>query len=134
MSNRDGNYEIYAMLSAGGNRITNNAAEDTDPTWAPGSDIYSWRITYSSRRDGNAELYTTARRAGFPETVTRLTNNTLDDQQPAWMVDGSRLVFATLRDGKAEVYSMLPDGSDPVRLTNNTSHDNSPSFSACTPY
>jgi Tol biopolymer transport system component len=43
-----------------------------------------------------------------------------------------RIVFVTDRDApnvSEEIYVMNPDGSDPVRLTNNTSNDNGPVWS-----
>jgi Tol biopolymer transport system component len=44
-------------------------------------------------------------------------------------VRAQRLVFATTRDGNGnlEIYDMLPDGTDPVRLTNNAARDDVPS-------
>lgn len=41
-----------------------------------------------------------------------------------------RIIFTSSRDGNAEVYSMNPDGSDVVRLTNNPAADYSPALSA----
>jgi uncharacterized repeat protein (TIGR03803 family) len=42
---------------------------------------------------------------------------------------GGKIVFASLRDGNYEIYSMNPDGSNQTRLTNNTATDNVPSIS-----
>jgi Tol biopolymer transport system component len=61
--------------------------------------------------------------------VTRLTNNTSDDELPMWSPDGSKIAFASGRDGNFEIYVMNADGSGQTRLTNNPSVDNSPSFS-----
>ena len=43
--------------------------------------------------------------------------------------DGSRITFASDRDGKAEIYVMNADGSDQTRLTNNPANDGSPAWS-----
>ena len=40
-----------------------------------------------------------------------------------------RIAFETNRDGNYEVYSMKPDGSNPLRLTNHADFDGEPSFS-----
>lgn len=39
-----------------------------------------------------------------------------------------RIVFQSSRDGNYEVYSMKPDGTNPLRLTTNTVFDGEPSF------
>ena len=41
----------------------------------------------------------------------------------------SRIVFSSDRDGDFEIYSMLPDGSDLKRLSNNTNYDDMPAWS-----
>jgi Tol biopolymer transport system component len=41
-----------------------------------------------------------------------------------------RIVFQTNRDGNQEIYSMKTDGSNPLRLTNNSTFDGEPSFGA----
>ena len=125
-STRDGTYEIYQSDYPNPKRLTNNPAEDTDPSYHNGT------ITFSSNRDGNREIYSMSLQG---TNVQRLTNNPADDQQPAWTYGGRRIVFATYRDGtKAELYSMLPNGTDLLRLTNNLAHDNAPAVSGCTPY
>ena len=41
---------------------------------------------------------------------------------------GSKIVFASNRDGNFEIYVMNADGSGQTRLTNNANSDASPSF------
>src|SRR5262245_17279780 len=62
-------------------------------------------------------------------TLVRLTNNNASDEGPAWSPDGSRIAFASNRDGKTEIYVMDADGSNVKRLTNNLSDDFSPKWS-----
>src|SRR5437764_1389669 len=49
---------------------------------------------------------------------------------PPWAPDGTRLAFASARDGKAQIYIMVADGSRPTRLTQDSANDLSP---ACSP-
>ncbi|MGH2899507.1 MAG: TolB family protein, partial [Solirubrobacteraceae bacterium] len=56
-------------------------------------------------------------------------NNIAQDSLPAWSPDGSRIAFLTNRDADFEIYTMKPDGSDPVRLTTSVGEDAHPSWS-----
>ncbi|HIM10230.1 TPA: hypothetical protein EYM26_05435, partial [Candidatus Poribacteria bacterium] len=50
---------------------------DQDPTWAPSGN----RIAFSSKRDGNFEIY--VMKADGTD-VTRLTNHNAEDYYPSW--------------------------------------------------
>jgi TolB protein len=60
---------------------------------------------------------------------TNLTNNPSFDGTPAWSPDGSRIAFASNRDGDLEVFVMNADGSQPINLTNSPNDDRDPSWS-----
>ena len=86
----------------------------------------SGRIAFQSERDGNSEVYVMN---ADGSDVTRLTNNSVDDLNPAWSPDGTRIAFASQRDGNSEVYVMNADGSGVTRLTDNSSYDDHPAWS-----
>jgi Tol biopolymer transport system component len=123
-TNRDGNYEIYAMLGDGTRqtRVTNNLADDTDPSLSPDS----FHTVFVSNRDGNAEIY--IMNVNGTDQV-RLTDNPGADTSPAWSADGGRLAFVSDRDGNKEIYVMNANGSGQTRLTNNTTDDDHPAWS-----
>jgi Tol biopolymer transport system component len=52
------------------------------------------------------------------------------DGDPAWSPDGTRIAFASHRDGNAEIYIMNVDGSGPIHLTNNPAIDLAPAWSS----
>ena len=60
---------------------------------------------------------------------TKLTTNTTDDLEPAWSEDGSKIAFATDRNGDFEIYVMKSDGTSPTRLTTNSAYDCCPTWS-----
>lgn len=55
--------------------------------------------------------------------LERLTNNPASDGLPVWSPNGSRIAFASDRDGDFEIYTMASDGSDVKRVTNNAAFD-----------
>ena len=74
------------------------------------------------------------------EEPVRLTNKPLYDLQPAWSPDGSRIAFLSPPDdvydvdvismfGVYDIYTMFPDGSDVVNLTNNPGSHRFPTWS-----
>lgn len=52
-----------------------------------------------------------------PAQVEQLTFDRAEDTQPDISPDGSRLVFVSNRAGHPHIWSMRPDGSDPLNLT-----------------
>jgi len=84
------------------------------------------KITFTSLRDGNEEIYImNADGSG----QTNLTNNPADDGGSSFSPDGSKIVFGSERDGNWEIYIMNADGSGQKNLTNNPARDESPFFS-----
>ena len=92
------------------------------------------RIAFSSKRDGNWEIYVMDADGANPQN---LTNNPLYDYSPSWSPDGERIVFNARRDGHFrkdfdlthEIYVMDADGGNEQRLTENRRYDFSPSWS-----
>jgi dipeptidyl aminopeptidase/acylaminoacyl peptidase len=112
-------------------RITNNSFSDRQPSWSPDGT----KIAFVSDRDGNDEIYVMNVDGS---NQTRLTNSAGFDFDPAWSPDGTKLAFTSTRDFPGivgniangfEVYVMSADGSNPVRLTNNSTADGQPSWS-----
>ena len=60
---------------------------------------------------------------------TRLTQGEVINRCPAWSPDGTRIAFASYRDGNSEIYVMDPTGKNPTRLTYDEGDDHSPTWS-----
>jgi Tol biopolymer transport system component len=145
-TNRDSNQfgqnlEIYSMNTDGTNQTNltmtpcadqSCRAQDLFPAWSPDGT----RIAFESYRDvgGSNEIYVmNADGTG----QTRLTFNPANDGFPAWSPDGKKIAFQSSRDDpnpatcsvcKFQIYVMNADGSDPVRVTNDSSSDQGPDW------
>jgi len=47
-----------------------------------------------------------------------------------WSPDGTKIVFATNRDGNFEIYTMNPDGTEQTNISNDPGQDGRPWWSA----
>lgn len=123
-SDRDGNKEIYSMLSDGSSvkRLTNNQASDTFARWSPDRK----KIVFESRRDGNAEIYVMDSDGSNP---VNLSNNAADDGSPVWSPDGRQIAFVSTRSGNDDIFVMNADGSGQTRITHDVESDRQPVWS-----
>jgi len=70
-----------------------------------------------------------AERVGAPHAIRPITTTPGENMMARVSADGRAIVFQSNRDGNWEIYRALPDGSQPVRLTNDPAVDESPCFS-----
>ena len=66
---------------------------------------------------------------GAGSVVFNRTNNAALDASPAWSPDGSKIAFASNRDGNIEVYTMNANGTGQTNISNNGAHDADVSWS-----
>ncbi len=88
--------DLWLMPTAGGapQRITNDPALDTAPTWSPDGAA----IVYSSDRAGGMNLWVHDVARGSDRQLTKLT---VAAMQPSWSPDGKRVAFVDA-DGQVQ--------------------------------
>lgn len=94
------------------------------PAGNPEASLPLGKVSFSSRRDANGEIYLLT-----SDSEANMTNNPAEDIESDLSSDGSRIVFASNRDGTYDIYVVDVDGSGLTRLTDGPSGDFSPRWS-----
>lgn len=119
ISNRNGDFNVYAMDADGKNisRLTDHQGTDDTPTWSPDGK----QIAFVSERDGNSEIYLIN---ADGTNLRRLTNHPSEDLHPTWSSDSKKILFNSSRNSSNpsnpdtfDIYSMSTDGSTLQRIT-----------------
>jgi len=84
-------------------------------------------ILVTSTREGTADIFALDR--ANPEVLVPVTSGPGDDIGAAYSPDGSRVAFASNRDGNFEIYVVDADGGQPVRVTNTEANETEPAWS-----
>ena len=94
---------LCVCLASGGMWLRNGLAFNTG------------QIVFTSRRDGNSEIYVMDTDGGNQEN---LTNHPAYDAQPDWSPDGRKIAFVSGRDGSpSQIHVMDADGKNVIKLT-----------------
>ena len=107
VSDADGVLGIYGLESGNAARLSAATHDDREPHSANG------RIAFTSRRDGNAEIYIAALDLSGAQ---RLTNTTATDARPALHPAGTTIAFVSSRSGAQRVWLVDADGANPRAL------------------
>jgi TolB protein len=116
VSGRSGPQQVYRMNAEGLDveRITNGEGEASNPSWHPDGQhiLFSWTRGYA-KGDWNVFLMDVA-----SHRYDQLTHSEGRNENPVWAPDGRHLVFMSTRDGRHQIWTMLADGTEVKRLTN----------------
>jgi len=107
VSSDEGAPALYRFEAGTITRLSAPGTDDRDPHSAAG------RIVFTSRRDGNAEIY--AADLGLAGQL-RLTNGTATDDAPALDPTGTTVAFVSSRSGTPRVWLMDVTGANPRPL------------------
>ena len=138
-SDRGGeDFDIWTMDPGGGNLVNLTAkskADDLTPNWrADGRRIafVSNRVT-ATNPEGDYEIFVMKADGSHKRQITF---NALDEEDPAWSPDGTRIVFTRDLDPiedefDSDLFTMNADGTDQRNLTSSPGIlDNDPNWSA----
>ena len=56
----------------------------------------------------------------------QITDNDMNEHAPTWSADGTRIIFTREISESGQIFSMNPDGSDLVNLSNSAGYDGNP--------
>ena len=125
VSNRGGDYDIYAMDADGGNvsRLTYTPGLDTNPSWSPDGK----EIAYVHETSLSLEIFAVEVDGGTPR---QLTDNKVVDIQPDWSPEGALIAFTRNIEGdKWGIVTMTPTGEDISVIVKGEMYASSPAWS-----
>lgn len=127
MSDRDGgNSQIYTMTSGGANqtRLATTGLKEVHPRFSrSGQKITFARHVLDNVTGFNLQIVIADANGANLSVLTSAGANS----NPIFSADDKRIFFNSNRDGNNELYSMAVNGTNQVRMTNNTFTDIAPS-------
>ncbi len=118
----------FSRLTPSGMYITNSGANDRRLIESEGLNmgvsVCSGRVYFTSTRDGNSEIYSSALDG---TRVRRLTNDPAIDVSPTCGPDG-RVAFVSNRHGGPQVFVMNQNGGEVQRVTFRGYHNQTPAW------
>ncbi len=108
----DGKSILYASTYLGGDDCPPKPDHSRGYVWA----VYKNYDIFAADPDGS--------------NLRQLTHTPGYDAEGVYAVDGSKIIFTSVRDGDLELYTMNPDGSEQKRITNTPGYDGGAFFSA----
>lgn len=120
---KDGNPDIYIIDLKGRikTRLTKGRGINVSPTWSPDGK----RLAFVSDRSGGPQIYVMDIQTKSAKRITyRGTYNT----DPQWSPNGDRIVYTGRAEGQFQVFSISPEGGNPIQLTCSGNNEN-PSWS-----
>lgn len=122
VSGRTGLPQIYIMEADGTNvqRMTDQGYA-VSPSWSPNGQFlaFAWRRNYGPGAPGGQDIYVMDVAS---KQWVQLTHDSGVNDYPSWSPDGRHIVFESTRGGRAQIWTMLADGTQQRQLTTSGSN------------
>lgn len=114
-SGRSGPEQIYKMNMDGADveRLSDGTGEAGNASWHPDGQI----IAYAWTRGFSAGAWNIFTMDVASKRYNQLTHGEGKNEHPSWAPDGVHLVFASNRNGRDQIYTMLASGTQVQQLT-----------------
>lgn len=126
-SMKAGVYDNLFVIASGQTtptRITSTPEDDRYPAWSPDGQ----HIAFSSRRDGNWEIYVLDLPSG---ETSRLTYDLAYESNPSWSPDSQWLAYEGYASGNLDIYIIKADGTEgPYPVTRSPGADFAPAWTS----
>ena len=86
----------------------------------------SWKNNVIKIDNAKVDVFVMNANGSNQVNLTQFPDN---DTKPTWSPDGSKIAFVSFRDGKRDIFTMAPDGSDIQRLIDDKHMDEAPDWS-----
>lgn len=125
---RTGEPQIYVMGADGSNiqRMTDGGYA-VSPSWSPNGGLltYAWNRKYGPGDPGGQDIYVMDIAS---KNWLQITHESGNNDCPAWSPDGRHIVFQRTVGGRAQIWTMLADGTQQQQLTH-TGNNSMPNWS-----
>jgi TolB protein len=120
-SGRSGPQQVYRMNMDGADmeRLTDGTGDAGNPSWHPGGQIlaFAWTRGYAT---GGWNIFTMDVAS---RKYVQLTHAEGKNEHPSWAPDGVHLTFSSTRNGRYQIYTMVADGTQVQKLTDQGSNE-----------
>jgi Tol biopolymer transport system component len=108
------NSSLYIMNADGSGQkpLTFVPSSDFDPDWSPDGK----RITFTSLRSGNKDIYVLTLETGAIVRLTTVAGDIQENSQPSWSSLGNQIVYTVKRVGTYQVWVMSDNGQGNVQI------------------
>jgi TolB protein len=119
----DGNPDIYTIDPNGRilARLTKNWGIDVSPSFSPNGK----KLAFVSNRSGSPQIYVRDLGGGTEERLTFEGNY---NTSPAWSIL-NRIVYTSMNQGRFDLFTINPDGTQPRQLTEDQGNNEDPCWS-----